>query len=195
MIASEIQQLQERLIGIVPDWFGIREDPPNSNRGKRIDEIQAWFGMRGEQYCIMTALYLWHLALRDGQKKFPFMKTASTQTFLKWVREIKAFKTDPKLVSVGDIALWTKFTRKPGHLWTPSWQGHAELVISPCSADATFYTIGGNTSPDPGSHEREGGGIYKKLRNAKRFEAFPESGTYALVLRGIFDCETFLAAV
>lgn len=157
---------------------GTKELPRGSNRGLVIDKIQNYFGLRGQQYCVMTVLYCYMEACNSLKIKFPFPKTASSQTLFEHAKKLGAIYTDPKILKPGDIVIWRKLNL---------WQGHAGLVISNLFGDNTFRTIEGNTSNSNYGSQSDGDGIYKRIRSANKIN-FNYSNFY---IRGFIDVQTY----
>lgn len=165
-------------------YTGNKERPPKSNRGIMIDRMQKVFGLIGQQYCVMFCIFCYweaakRLASREPQvPKFPLPMTASSQTLYEDALKKGFTYTDPKLIKPGDIVIWRKFKL---------WQGHAGLIFSELKPDNTFLTIEGNTSNSDFGDQRDGDGIYKRVRKANKIN-FTISSFY---IRGFIDVEKY----
>lgn len=168
----------ELAISAAETLVGTKEQPPKSNRGLIIDKIQKYFGLKGQQYCVMFTLYCYIEACNKLKIKFPFPKTASSQSLFENAKAKGATYTDPKLIKPGDIVIWRKLKL---------WQGHAGLVISNLFEDKTFRTIEGNTSNSNYGSQRDGDGIYKRIRSANKLN-FNFSNFY---IRGFIDVQKY----
>jgi len=151
---------------------GTKEE--GNNRGAVIDMIQAPFGLVGQQYCVMFVLYCYMQACLRNSGKLLIEKTASSQTLFEYATKMGITYTDPKLMQPGDIAIYRKFKL---------WAGHAALITSKLNNDLTFNTIEGNTSNSNFGSQRDGDGIYRRIRNARKIN-FSQSSFY---LRGFIS--------
>lgn len=159
-------------------YLGEKEITPN--RSLRIDEIQKLFKLLGQQYCVMFVLYCYHKVASPFYKRLPFPLTASSQTLFEWALKNGFTYTDPKRVKPGDIAIWRKFKL---------WQGHAGLVVSYYDEkNEGIFTIEGNTSNGMKGSQRDGDGIWKRLRLTRKLE-FQYDNFY---LRGFIDMKKVL---
>lgn len=138
---------------------GTLEEPKNSNRGKIIDEIQGVFGYKGVQYCGLFAQYCYKLACVGLNIPFPFSGTASSQTLYGEALNKKWAETDFSKLRSGDIVIWRKLKL---------WQGHVGIVKSVDFAKQQFITIEGNTANSDFGDQRDGGGIYERVRYMKK---------------------------
>lgn len=173
-----MNELTKTAIAMAGTLLGTKEVPPKSNRGLVIDKIQQYFGLRGQQYCVMFVLYCYIEACNRLKIKFSFPLTASSQTLFEDAKKIGATYTDPKLIKPGDIVIWRKLKL---------WQGHAGMVISSLFNDGTFWTIEGNTSNSDYGSQTDGDGIYKRIRKANKIN-FTLSNFY---IRGFIDVDKY----
>ena len=150
------------------------------NGGVVIDEIQKVFGMKNQQYCVMFTLYCWDFILKQVLSERydkPFPMVASSQTLFEWAKKNNFTYTDTNLIKPGDIVIWRKFNL---------WQGHAGLINSKVRAiDSSFEDFEGNTSNSDFGSQRDGDGIYKRKRFAKKLD-FSVDNFY---IRGFIDME------
>lgn len=161
--------------------IGIRELKPN--RGHVIDEIQRQLGFNGVAYCVLFCLYCYKEACEKNNLDFPFLITASSQSLFEWANKKELIYTDPSLLKPGDIAIWRKFKL---------WQGHAGLIeshlIRNTNGGYSFHTIEGNTSNSNYGNQRDGDGIYRRIRYVNKID-FSVDGFY---LRGFIDVKKLL---
>lgn len=158
--------------------IGTKETPPGSNRGFIIDKIESLFNQRGVQYCVIFVLYCYLEACNSIKVNFPFPFTASSQTLFENAYKLDCIYYDPAKIKEGDIVIWRKFNL---------WKGHAGLIISPLNKDNTFVTIEGNTSNTDYGSQRDGDGIYKRIRKANKIN-FTVSAFY---IRGFIDVQKY----
>lgn len=167
------------------DWAlhfqGTVEVPKNSNRGVVIDDIQKAFGFKGVSYCALFVLYCYKRACAFAGIKYLFpdvgdknYSPASTQSLYQWAIKNGFAETDFSKLQPGDIVIWRKFKL---------WQGHTGIVTSVDQEHKTFMTIEGNTPNSDFGDQREGGGIYQRLRYMRKTD-FTIDGFY---LRGFIN--------
>jgi hypothetical protein len=140
-------------------FVGTLEEPKDSNRGKVIDEIQSSMGYKGVQYCALFAQYVYKRACSALNIPYPFPSTASSQTLFEWASKAKFAETDFSKLRSGDIIIWRKLKL---------WQGHVGIVKSVDFAKQSFTTIEGNTSSTEKGSQRDGGGIFERVRYMKK---------------------------
>lgn len=171
-----MEKIIKNAIEIAKNFVGTLEEPPNSNRGDVIDKIQAEFGYKGVQYCALFVQYVYKRAYLLS----PLPNTASSQTLYQWAKEKGYISTDFNELQAGDIVIWRKFKL---------WQGHVGLVIEVNPQTQSFITIEGNTSNNDYGDQRDGGGIFKRIRFMKKAD-FVEDAFY---LRGFIKIRSVLA--
>lgn len=172
-----MRNLIEKVIEIANEFVGTKEK--GQNRGGIIDLIQRDFGLRGLPYCVMFILFCFKKACKELGLSYLFLHTASTQTLFRWAKKKGITYTDIDLIKPGDIVVWRKFML---------WKGHAALVTSPLLTpynDKAFQTIEGNTSNSTYGLQRDGDGIYKRVRYANKL-SFKVDNFY---LRGFINVE------
>lgn len=173
------------------DWaiffVGKVEVPKNSNRGVVIDDIQSAFGFKGVAYCMLFVLYCYKRACGQQGIKYPFPNAgdkkyspASSQSVYQWAIDNGYACNDFSKLEVGDIVIWRKFKL---------WQGHAGIVTSVDHANKTFMTVEGNTSNSDFGDQREGGGIYQRLRYMRKADFVVD----AFYLRGFIQVKKVFA--
>ena len=167
------------------DWAihfqGTIEVPKNSNRGVVIDDIQKAFGFKGVSYCALFVLYCYKRACAFAGAKYIFpdigdknYSPASSQSLYQWAIKNGCAETDFSKLQAGDIVIWRKFKL---------WQGHVGIVTSVDQEHKTFMTMEGNTSNSDFGDQREGGGIYQRLRYMRKADFV----TDAFYLRGFIN--------
>lgn len=165
-------------------FVGTKEDPPDSNRGKIIDEIQSSLGYKGVQYCAIFAQYCYKRACSALNIPYPFPNTASSQTLFEWAKKAGFAETDFANLRSGDIVIWRKLKL---------WQGHVGIVTGVDFAKQQFLTVEGNTSNNDFGDQRDGGGIYSRVRYMKKqdfvVDAFYLRGF--INVRKVFGLENF----
>ena len=174
----KMEKIIELALTYAHNLVGVVEDPPNSNRGDVIDQIQKMFGLQGVQYCALFAQYVYKLAFVFS----PFPGTPSSQTLYEWAEKRKYTSTDFSKLQAGDIIIWRR--RK-------LWQGHVGLVTGVDHANEKFMTIEGNTSNTDFGSQTDGGGIYARVRNMKKADFVVD----AFWLRGFIQIRKVLADV
>ena len=152
IIADKALEWAIKLVGTV-------EVPKDSNRGLVIDDIQKTFGYKGVQYCALFAQYCYKRACTALNIPFPFSGTASSQTLFGEALNKKWIETDFSKLQSGDIVIWRKMKL---------WQGHVALVKSVDHVNQLFVTIEGNTSNSDKGSQRDGGGIFERVRYMKK---------------------------
>ena len=159
-------------LAVAATLIGTKEE--GQNHGKMIDKIESLFGLTGQQYCVMFVLYCYMQACSQNNAKFSLPETASSQTLFESAKKIGINYTDPRKIKPGDICIFRKYKL---------WEGHAALINSYLKDDMTFETIEGNTYDNDFGSQREGDGIYKRIRKAQS-QNFVESSFY---IRGFID--------
>lgn len=174
--------IKKRLIEYAIKYCGETENPKNSNRGEIIDKIQNEFGYFGVAYCVLFVLYVYKKTLQEFGIKNPLLNTASSQTLYEWAKNKGLIETDFSKLGVGDIVIWRKFKL---------WQGHAGIVISVNQTNKTFLTVEGNTSNNDFGEQREGGGIYQRIRYMRKADFVVD----AFYLRGFIPAERIIPKI
>lgn len=169
-----------QLLGL--SYVGVKEDPAGSNSGKEIDKIQNYFGFNKVQYCALFTQYIYAKILYSFNIENPFPKTASSQTLYGWAKNNELTSTNFSELSVGDIVIWRK--RK-------LWQGHVGFVVSVDQKNLMFETIEGNTANSDFGDQRDGDGIYRRIRYMKKSDFVVD----AFWLRGFIKIDKLLSAV
>ena len=142
------------LLAFAASYLG-ESETSGDNSSPRIDEIEKYFGMHGQQYCSMFVEYCLFTTFPGLKGILP--KMPSSQTFWSWGVNQGFTSTDTSHMKPGDIVIWQH---------EQTWTGHVGLVASPVHGDMGFDTIEGNTSPTDKGSQSNGGGIYRKKRYA-----------------------------
>ena len=144
--------LATKLVGILKREEGVREQPVNSNRGKRVEEYQSATWLPGSGWAWCAAFICW--GVRELEKladlPFPRPQTAGAWDFERWAKEdagptVKLHKPKQE-IRAGDIVIFTF--------------SHIGLAIED-EKHGMVTTVEGNTST---SGSREGGGVYIQER-------------------------------
>lgn len=148
----------DRLVRIAEAEVGVREVPPDSNRGPRVEQFQqsTWLAGSGWPWC--AAFVCWAVREAMASEKFEWVRpqTAGAWDFERWAREqpggLKLLRGSTP-AKKGDILVYT-FSH-----------------IGIAAADMTgglVATIEGNTNAE-GS--REGGGVYRQTRSKEQIRS------------------------
>jgi hypothetical protein len=139
---------------------GIREDPPNSNRGPTIAEYHRTVGLApGDPYCI-AAICTWiKRAAMELTVTFRVVFSGSTMSF--WKRNV-GMRIEPRDLTPDDLPCVGLLVHDDGV------HGHAYLAIGLDEQTGHIQTIEANTNP---AGSREGGGVYalniRKLKDPR----------------------------
>lgn len=174
--------IKKRLIEYAIKYCGEVEYPKNSNRGEKIDTIQNEFGYCGVAYCVLFVLYVYKKTLQEYGIKNTLPNTASSQTLYEWAANNKMIETDFSKLGIGDIVIWRKFKL---------WQGHTGIVISVNHANKSFLTVEGNTQNSDFGDQREGGGIYQRIRYMRKADFVVD----AFYLRGFIPANKIIPTI
>lgn len=153
-------------------WLGSMEETGEPNGGQIVSMFQNWDGhpdhvpwcMAFVQYCLKWAEYNWettagYCTMDDHYKVFP-----SEHCLTVWNKTPEECKTQTP--EMGHIAIWA-FT-KDGK---PTGAGHCGIVTGSKLDSRFFTTIEGNTKDGTGMN-REGDGVYERVRNVTGSEGF-----------------------
>ena len=158
--AKPSNKLIAKVLEIATGEIGVREDPPGSNKGKRIGEYQRAVGIDpGEPWCVAFIFFCFASAARALKMKNP-METADCKTgsvLDLWNRARRAKRTQ---ILLHDDALNDPSKVKPGMIFaisTGGGNGHVGFVANVIGN--RLETIEGNTN-DGGS--REGIGVFRR---------------------------------
>jgi len=146
--------LRKDLVDEASKWIGVTEKGKD-NCGPEVEMFQKAVDGKasGESWCLAFVQYcLDTVLLRHGlEKELP--QTEHCMTF--WNQTPEARKSQSP--EPGDIIIWN---------FAGSASGHAGIVTGVSKDGKLLYTIEGNTGPEA-SVNREGDGVYKKVRNRK----------------------------
>lgn len=159
-------RLLKRVIEVAVSQIGVREKPPNSNRGPEVDRYLRLVGLNPADgsfaWCVAFVYFCFDQAATQLGVENPMIKTAGVLDH--WNRAGK--KGIPRLLAADARA--NPGLIKPGHIFAlavgSKGQGHTGLV-SEVMSDGRFKTIEGNSN-DGGA--REGVGVFARMR--KPFE-------------------------
>lgn len=148
--------LRELMVQIALKEVGVREEPKNSNRGKRVQEYQAatWLDGTGWAWCAAFVDWVIRESLDTGHpvpKGFTRPLTAGAWDYERWADKMKGkgvirFEAGEKNIEPGDILVYTF--------------SHIGLAVAK-QRRGSVETVEGNTDS---SGSREGGGVYQQTR-------------------------------
>ena len=147
-------QLLTEALKIAISQIGVMEDPPGSNKGKKVEEYQASVGLdAGTFWCAAFIYWCFQKASEQLTRNNPLLKTGHCMTH--WnnspAKKIKAADAvnKPSLLKPGQIFL----------INTGGSHGHTGMIES---VDGGFiHTIEGNSDPEGG---RNGIGVFRNTR-------------------------------
>jgi hypothetical protein len=150
------QTVREKALDGAIKWLGYTENPAGSNN----TEFGRWYGMNSQPWCSIFATYCFEVEAGGS----PTFERGSRYAYVPYVvsdaGQAKNGLTITSKPQPGDLACYD---------W--SWDGtfdHVELFSQWTSQDqGAFETIGGNTSPDDGGSQSNGGGVYRRQRNIR----------------------------
>ena len=158
VIEENANQLLTEALNIAISQVGVMEDPPGSNRGKKVEEYLASVGLDGGQFWCAAFLYwCFKKASEKMGRKNPVLKTGHCMTH--W-RDSPA-----KKIPAAD-ALNKPSLLKPGHIFiinTGGSHGHTGIVES--VEGGFIHTIEGNSDPAGG---RNGIGVFRNTRKISK---------------------------
>lgn len=139
------------VLAIAASDLGVVESPPNSNRTK----FGRWYGLDGQPYCAMAVSYWFSLAglplPASTAKGFAYTPSGAA-----WFQRQGRWTTRPQR---GHVV----FFDFPGD--GVSRISHVGIVES-VRADGSVVTIEANTSPGDGGSQRDGGGVFRRVRRS-----------------------------
>jgi len=138
------------VIALATTDIGVVESPPNSNRTK----FGRWYGLDGQPYCAMAVSYWFHMAglplPASTSKGFAYTPSGAV-----WFQQRSRWTTKPARGHVVFFDFPGDGVNRISHV------GLVEAV----RADGSIVTIEANTSPGNGGSQRDGGGVYRRIRS------------------------------
>jgi hypothetical protein len=157
-VDENTNKLLTEAIKVAASQVGVMEDPPGSNRGKKVEEYLASTGLDGGHYWCAAFVYWCFLKASETLgKKNPVFKTAHCMTH--WN------KTPGKKIAVAD-AVNKPSLIKPGHIFiinTGGASGHTGIVEK--VEGGFIHTIEGNSNPQGSSN---GIGVFRLKRKISK---------------------------
>lgn len=159
-------KLSEALVKVATDEIGVTE-VAGSNCGPRVDQYKAatWMDNPKQGFAWCASFVCW--CMREAlvvagvheTSTFKRPQTASAWDFINWSKKqddstATATTVRSNMIQTGDIVVY-QFS-------------HIGIAVSACKNNGDFYAVEGNTDQ---AGSREGGGVYKKLRNASQVRA------------------------
>jgi hypothetical protein len=158
----DIEERKKALAWYAKTFIGIKEDGPN--KGQMIERFQKAVDQQavGESWCVGFVQYC--LKGIDALFGTPPTRVFATElATAMWTRTPADLKrTEP---AIGSIAVWAKLVDGK-----PSWQGHTGIVAE--IVPLGVYTIEGNTSSGVSGSQREGDGVFLRLRMGAQIPGF-----------------------
>lgn len=158
--ASQIGDFAKRLVAISRSQLGVVEIPKDSNTGPDVRKYQGATWLKGSGFAWCAAFVCWCFgeASNGISYNFKLPKTAGAWDFENWARSqgqagVQIIKPPFNEIKPGDVIIF-KFS-------------HIGIATSTLSG-GKVAVIEGNTSAsdsDPISKQREGGGVFKKMRS------------------------------
>lgn len=152
LLISKSREIAKKQVGV--------KEKTNNNDGKEVEAYLKSVGLpKGFPYCAAGQYYCWADATKFycNIYKNPVPKTASANGMYDGLA-----KTGTRVVyapAVNDLIVWKNVN---------SYTGHIERVDSVC-AKGWVVTIGFNTASGNKGNQRDGGGVYYRLRNPNHF--------------------------
>jgi peptidoglycan hydrolase-like protein with peptidoglycan-binding domain len=154
LVDDNSNQLLTEALKIAISQIGVMEDPPGSNKGKKVEEYQASVGLgAGTFWCAAFMYWCFQKASEQLNRKNPVLKTGHCMTHWNNSTAKKILAADavnkPSLLKPGQIFL----------INTGGSHGHTGMIES---VDGGFiHTIEGNSDPAGG---RNGIGVFRNTR-------------------------------
>ena len=137
------------VIDTASSYVGVKEKT-GSNDGKEVEMFLNSVGLKkGNPWCQAFIYY----CFKANYKKPPIPRSAMAQSSFNYALK-HGIKT-PLVLKPGDLIIWKKAS---------SWSGHVGLIDS-VGKGGWVQTIEGNTSNGKTGSQREGNGVFKRLRN------------------------------
>jgi CHAP domain/Putative peptidoglycan binding domain len=158
MVENAASALLTDTLKIAQSQIGVMEDPPGSNRGKKVEAYQASVGIgAGTYWCAAFVYWCFQKACENSNKRNPVLRTGHCMTH--WNR------TPGKKIT-GIDAVNKPSLIKPGHIFiinTGGAHGHTGLVEK--VEGGFIYTIEGNSNPAGSSN---GIGVFTNMRKISK---------------------------
>lgn len=158
VIEENANQLLTEALNIAISQVGVMEEPPGSNRGKKVEEYLASVSLGGGQFWCAAFLYwCFQKASEKLARKNPVLKTGHCMTH--W-RDSTA-----KKIPAAD-ALNKPSLLKPGHIFIINTGGaHGHTGMIEWIEGGFIHTIEGNSDPAGG---RNGIGVFRNTRKISK---------------------------
>ena len=158
VIEENANQLLTEALNIAISQVGVMEEPPGSNRGKKVEEYLASVGLSGGQFWCAAFLYwCFQKASEKLGRKNPVLKTGHCMTH---------WRDSPgKKINAAD-AVNKPALIKPGHIFiinTGGSHGHTGMIER--VEGGFIHTIEGNTNPAGSSN---GIGVFRNTRKISK---------------------------
>ncbi|MBL7701138.1 MAG: CHAP domain-containing protein [Ferruginibacter sp.] len=154
VVTASTNSLLSEAVSIAVSQIGVMEDPPGSNRGKKVEEYLGSIGLGGGFFwCAAFVYWCFQKAAEKQNRKNPVLKTGHCMTH--W-RDTSAKKIlAPDAVNKPDLI-------KPGQIFiinTGGANGHTGIIES--VEGGFIHTIEGNSNPQGSSN---GIGVFRNTR-------------------------------
>lgn len=139
-------------------FVGVSEEG-GDNKGKQVEEFQKAVDGKasGESWCMGFAMFVLLAVAKAFNLKMRLFKSEScTEVWNKSPKECRVLIDN---LEPGDLLIWQYY----GADGKPTWKGHTGF-FKQWARDGRLETIEGNTGPAVGEIEREGDGVYIKIR-------------------------------
>lgn len=144
-----LSTLVEKAVQIALAENGVREEPPNSNRGPKVDQYNAASGAgNGGLWCMSFVYWAFQQAAAQTGQAHPMPKTAYCPYLLSWAQERNKLVTTPQR---GDIFL-LKGLR----------DGKPSVIHTGIVTGGSINTVEGNTNNDGSAN---GIGVFTRTRS------------------------------
>lgn len=154
---------RKRALAIANSQVGVKEQPPGSNRGPKVDAYLAAAGLRGQAQPWCAAFVTW--VYREAGCTFRGWNLAYCPSFVREGRNGDMLRTVlASNVMPGDLALFDW-----GHDGVAD---HIGIVTSRVDRAGTFRTVEGNTSTGSAGSQSNGGCVAARTRSKRDVVAF-----------------------
>lgn len=154
VIEEAANPLLKGALNVAISQIGVMEDPPGSNRGKKVNEYLASVGLGGGNFwCAAFIYWCYQQASQNDARKNPLVKTGHCMTHWNTTTAKKILATDavnkPSLIRPGQIFI----------INTGGTHGHTGIIQS--VEGGFIHTIEGNSNPAGSSN---GIGVFNNTR-------------------------------